>query len=111
MPPDRDAETIADMIAACRRVGRLIEGFDRNQFLGDERTQGAVIHQVLLLGEATKRLSVELQTAHAEIPWALIARTRDLLIHHYEIVDLHEVWKIAADDIPRLLTQLESVAR
>jgi uncharacterized protein with HEPN domain len=61
----------------------------------------------LILGEACKRLAPAFRESHGDVPWALIARTRDILIHHYEGVDLDEVWRIAARDVPSLLPKLE----
>ena len=37
----------------------------------------------------------------------MIAGMRDKLIHHYDAVDLEEVWKTAHDDVPGLLGILE----
>jgi uncharacterized protein with HEPN domain len=47
-----------------------------------------VLHQLLVIGEAVKRLSPELRSAHPKVPWKLIAGTRDKLIHFYEGVVL-----------------------
>jgi uncharacterized protein with HEPN domain len=49
-----------------------------------------------VIGEAVKRLSEDFRAAHPQVPWKLIAGTRDKLIHHYEGVDLEEVWTMVA---------------
>ena len=41
-----------------------------------------------------------------EVPWKLIAGTRDKLIHFYEGVDLEEVWKMVTSDLPELIRQI-----
>ena len=38
-------------------------------------------HQLMILGEATKRISPAYRAAHPEIPWRLMASTRDTLEH------------------------------
>jgi hypothetical protein len=43
------------------------------------------------MGEAVKRLSLDLRSQHPEIPWTL-AGMRDHLIHGYDVVDWEEVW-------------------
>jgi uncharacterized protein with HEPN domain len=55
------------------------------------KTQSAVLHQLLVIGEAVKRLSQDFRRDHPEIPFALIAGMRDKLIHEYDDVDLEEV--------------------
>jgi uncharacterized protein with HEPN domain len=58
-----------------------------------------------------KRLSEGFRASHPEIPWADMAGMRDVLIHDYDDVDLHEVWHTATVDIPRLIERLEPMTR
>ncbi len=57
------------------------------QFLKDSKTQSAVQHQILILGEAVKRLPQDIKDKYPNIPWKNIAGTRDVLIHCYEEAD------------------------
>lgn len=77
------------------------------QFLDDEKTVSAVLHQLMVLGQATKRVSDEYRTAHTDLPWRQIAGTRDRLIHGYDLVDLEIVWRTVTDDLPPLVAALE----
>jgi uncharacterized protein with HEPN domain len=80
------------------------------EFLGDAKTQSAVLHQLLIIGEAVKRMSPEFRAAHPEVPWRLIAGTRDKLIHFYEGVDLEEIWRMVTSDLPDLISRIEPLA-
>ncbi len=62
----RDDTTILDILNACRRVGDFLSGLNRDAFLQDHKTQSAVLHQLLLIGEATKRLSTEFRAMHRQ---------------------------------------------
>lgn len=83
---------------------------DRNAFLDDAKTQSAVLHQLLLLGEAVKRLTDDFRNAHLDVPWKQIAGMRDVLIHQYDVVDPEEVWVTVRDELPPFIARVERLA-
>ncbi|HFD40005.1 MAG TPA: DUF86 domain-containing protein, partial [Anaerolineae bacterium] len=97
---NRDEATLLDIARAARLVIEFRAGMGKDEFLWDVKTQSSILHQLMVMGEAVKRLSRDFCAAHPEIPWALIAGMRDKLIHGYDIVDLDEVWKTATTDVP-----------
>ena len=105
----RDETTVLDMVEAARLVMSFVQEMSQAVFLDDFKTQSAVLYQLIVIGEAVKRLSGEFRTQHTDIPWSLIAGMRDHLIHGYDIVDWNEVWKTVTRDVPDLLTKIESV--
>lgn len=103
----RDETILLDIARAARLIVEFKQGMDKSAFKKDIRTQSAILHQLMVVGEAAKRLSQDFRSGHPEIPWALIAGMRDKLIHGYDIVDLDEVWKTADADVPKLLSSIE----
>lgn len=103
----RDEGTLLDIAKAARAVLTFTQGLRKDQFLEDFKTQSAVLYQLIVIGEAVKRLSFELRQQHSEIPWILMAGMRDHLIHGYDVVDWDEVWRTATRDVPELLNKLE----
>lgn len=103
----QDEASLLDIARAARLTQEFCRGMTKGQFLKDLKTQSAVLHQLLILGEAVKRLSDDFRQRHTTVPWRLIAGMRDKLIHGYDSVDLNEVWKTASEDMPNLLNQLE----
>jgi len=74
----------------------------REEFLRTPHWQDAVIRQLEIIGEASKRLSPDVRATHPEVPWRRICGLRDVLIHDYMSVDLEAVWNIVQAGIPRL---------
>ena len=107
MSNNRDLASLLDICKAAQQVLKFKGNLDKTAFLQDDKTQSAILYQLLIIGEAVKRLSQELRQQHSEIPWSLMAGMRDNLIHEYDDVDLEEVWKTSAQDIPDLLAWLE----
>jgi uncharacterized protein with HEPN domain len=105
----RDEATLMDILKAARLVRSFVEGLDKASFLADIKTQSAALHQLLVLGEAVTRLTTEFRERHASIAWRQIAGMRNILIHHYDDVDLEEVWRTVSVDIPGLITSIELV--
>ena len=103
----RDDATLLDILKAGRLVVEFKGNLAKNAFLRDIKTQSAILHQLLVIGEAVKRLSEDFRAEHPEIPWIRIAGMRDKLIHQYDAVDLDEVWKTVTKDIAPLISFLE----
>lgn len=109
MRRERDDRAVAlDICEAARAVGRYLAGVDREAFVQDEKTQSAVILQILLIGEAAKKLSPTFRDRFPSVPWSEIMRMRDKLIHHYEGRDVELIWEVAQRDVPDLLLYLEA---
>ena len=89
----RDHQYVADILAACERVRAYIDGLNQAQFEDTPLVQDAVIRQIMVIGEATKRLSPAFTGARGDAPWANVAGMRDVLIHGYDGIDLGEVWR------------------
>lgn len=64
------------------------------EFRQDPKTQSAILHQITVMGEAVKRLSLAFLAQHPDIPWRQIAGMRDFLIHADNSVDLDTVWQV-----------------
>ena len=58
-----------DIAKAARKILQFKQGLDKAAFLADEKTQSVIVFQLLIAGEAVKRLSQELRSTHAGIPW------------------------------------------
>lgn len=101
-----DSVYIAHIIEALDKITRYIDGQTRDSFLQNSEKQDAVIRQLEIVGEATKRISTETREKNPEIPWSEMAGMRDKLIHDYIGVDLWIVWETAKSDVPEIKQML-----
>ena len=62
-----------------------------------------------LIGESASHISDEVRAANPDISWRMIVATRNQLIHGYLGIDNDTLWSIIKDDVPELLSLLQSL--
>lgn len=71
-------------------------------FLSDTRTQDAVLRNLQVLGESSKRLSSQVTNRFPKTNWKGIAGFRNVLVHDYLGVRMERVWQVLTEDLPPL---------
>jgi uncharacterized protein with HEPN domain len=68
--------------------------------------QYAVLHNLMIIGEAAARISPELQLKYPEVGWRVLTDLRNIVVHEYFGVDWNQVWEAATSKVPKLATQV-----
>ncbi|MCX6543473.1 MAG: DUF86 domain-containing protein [Acidobacteria bacterium] len=102
----RDDAALIDIVRFSRQVLVFLEDVALDGFLADKMLQAAVLYQMLIIGEASKRLSVAFRTSIRDVPWVKIGNLRKILTHDYDQVDLKRIWGIALAELPALIDRL-----
>jgi uncharacterized protein with HEPN domain len=105
---ERDRLFLGHVLGAIDDI-RSFTAEGRPGFMRDRKTQSAVVRQLEIIGEAVKQLSSETTARAPDVPWRLIAGTRDRLIHAYFAVNLDAVWAMVEQDLPPLRNQVEQL--
>ncbi len=100
---------IEHILQSIERIQSYITGLDQTAFTKNLVTQDAVVRQLEVIGEATKRVSKEFRSKYPDIPWSDMAGMRDILIHDYIDVDFNIVWKTASESIHNLKDLLKKL--
>jgi uncharacterized protein with HEPN domain len=109
---ERDvAVPLRHMRDAARRAVEIARSSTRAELDATRVETLALTRLIEVIGEASRRVPEEFRRAHPEIPWRLIAGTRDRLIHGYDEVDLDILWNIVAEQLPDLVARLDAVLR
>ena len=101
-----DLGYVADLINACQKIITFTDGYVEADFRQNELVCSAVAYQMIVLGEAAKRLSPETRETNRDVQWKYVVGMRDILSHKYNTINLGEVWRTARGDVPALLVQL-----
>src|ERR1035441_6951695 len=77
-----DRVYLEQILDSMGKIRLFVGGMDQAAFMGDQKTQSAVIMQMALIGELAKRVSESTKGAIV-VPWREIAGFRDRAIHDY----------------------------
>ncbi len=99
----RDQTSLIDINNAIRRILRYTEGISKSQLEINDEKLSAILYQITIIGEATKRISLTFRQQHPEIPWREMAGMRDVIVHEYDQLDLDVVWDVVENKLSQLL--------
>ena len=100
---------LADVENCLELIGTFIAGLDEGAFREDLRTVAAVERQFQIIGDAVKKVPMDVQTLAPEVPWSLLARFRDVITHLYFRVDVRELWNAASVEAPLILAAIREL--
>ncbi|MGK7894683.1 MAG: DUF86 domain-containing protein [Xenococcus sp. (in: cyanobacteria)] len=102
----RDQESLIDIENAIKRALRYTSNVSRSQLETNDEKLSAILYQITIIGEATKRLSESFRQQHPEIPWRQMAGMRDVIIHKYDQLDFDIVWDVVQNKLPVILDKI-----
>ena len=105
----RDEAILLDMLLAAREARKFATNLHFEEFQHDRKTQLAILKSIEIVGEAASRVSAVCKETYPEIPWSQIIGMRYRLVHVYFEFNLERVWETVQQDVPRLISQLESL--
>ena len=86
-----DLAYINHILNCIRKINKFSKGLTLKEFSNNELIQDAIIRNLEIIGEASKKISSETKKTRHEVPWKEIAGMRDKLIHDYLGVDVKVV--------------------
>jgi uncharacterized protein with HEPN domain len=98
-----------DILDAIEKIENYVEGLTFEEFSEDSKTVDAIVRNFEIIGEATKRIPLEIKEKYPQIPWKMMAGTRDKLIHEYFGVNLQVLWKAVKEDLPPVKRSIKSL--
>jgi uncharacterized protein with HEPN domain len=107
--PNRDRQALEDMLGAARKVLGYAQGTTRESLPLVPMRLDALLYEIVVLGEAARRLSSELRAAHPKVPWREIIGMRSVITHGYDQIDDDELWEVIERDLPDLMPKLEAI--
>ena len=81
---------IIDAAAKIQEFTQEITSYD--ELIKNDMLLSAVIRKFEIIGEAIKKVPIDIREKYNNIPWKNIAGARDRLIHSYDDIDYEILW-------------------
>ena len=103
----RDTGRLEDIRQYALNVETILKGVTFEEFVKDIKIYYSVMKNVEVIGEAANMLTRDFKEKHTELPWRLIVKMRNVLVHGYAQVSDTDLWQTATNDIRPLREQVE----
>ncbi|MBT9506217.1 DUF86 domain-containing protein [Rhodoferax sp.] len=109
---NRIPDYLDHMLEAAKQACDYVEGLTKEDFLGDKKTQQAVVLNLILIGEEAAKLLKEYETfanEHPRLPLRNMKGMRNRIAHGYFEINLDTVWETVKTALPQLIQQLPDI--
>lgn len=93
---------LEDILGSIDKIGKYVRRLDYEDFIQDDKTLDAVIRNLEIIGEASKKIPIGIRNKHSEIPWKRMAGLRNIITHEYFGIDFKIVWQIVKKNLPEV---------
>jgi len=105
----RDKILLQKILDEANIIAKLVEGFDCDSFVADEKTKRATCMTLINIGELVKLLSSETRQQNPDVPWRSIAGLRDVAVHGYMTLRMEDIWETVSVSLPTLKAQIDTI--
>jgi len=100
---------LEDILQSTNKILRYLESTDYEAFFGDEMKFDAVMRNLQVIGEAVKKIPLEIQENYPLVEWRKIAGLRDIIVHAYFGLEDAIIWDVVTNKVPLLKIQVEVI--
>jgi uncharacterized protein with HEPN domain len=101
---------LLDIHEACLWITDRVKGKTIDDYISDDELSYAIFWQLLVIGEALKRVLTFDPALEGKITDAgQIIAFRNRLIHGYDTLSYNLIWGVIIDDLPRLQREIDAL--
>jgi uncharacterized protein with HEPN domain len=107
LPSRNAALCFGEILRSIQRIADFIGPMSFEQYSVDEKTASAVERQLLIVTEASIRLSDEDRELCPGVEWQDMRNLGNRIRHAYHDIDNELIWNIVHEDLPELKRKVE----
>ncbi|WP_017293087.1 HepT-like ribonuclease domain-containing protein [Geminocystis herdmanii] len=100
---------LTDIITSIDKIKKYTLNLSYDQLLEDEKTLESIIYNLMIIGEATKKIPPEIRIKYKQIEWQKIAGLRDFIAHVYFSININIVWNIVQTKLDDLRICIQEI--
>ncbi|MFW5704511.1 MAG: DUF86 domain-containing protein [Nanoarchaeota archaeon] len=100
---------IKDILEQINVIKEFTESFSFEEFKNDKKTIYAVTRALEIIGEAASNIPEEIRKKYNEIPWQVIRKFRNVIVHKYWGVEIDVEWDIIKEKLDILEKQIKEI--
>ena len=93
---------VEHVLEAIEKIELYLKGLTLETFSQNDMIFDAVVREIMIIGEASNRITDDFQKQYTDIPWHKVISMRNVLIHDYFEVDKELVWETCKKNLPEL---------
>lgn len=105
----QDKVYLHHILEAVAQIEEYVAGVSEEAFFRERLIQDAVVRQLEVVGEASRRLSEDFRMRQDQVPWHAIIGMRNRIAHDYLNVDLQIVWEVVQNDLSVLKKEISDL--
>ena len=104
-------EYLSDILTAIEAIETNISDLTFEEFTADTNRVKAVVLDLVVIGEASNHIPVDIQARAPGVEWAKIIGLRNMIVHGYWLLNTRAIWETARHDVPVLREQIEALIK
>jgi uncharacterized protein with HEPN domain len=105
----REELYLHDIIEASKAIEKYLLNVEKSTFMASDLLQSAVLHKLMIIGEACSKVPKDLRDKYPKVEWKQIIGFRNIAVHAYFSVNLDIVWKAATVESKILSQQIAEI--
>ncbi len=101
---------IDDILRSIEKIENYTKNMSYEDFIKSDMSIDAVIRNLEIIGEASKKIPIDIKKRYSEVEWSKITGLRDILIHEYFGVNSKILWDVIANKIPKLKISIKKMS-
>jgi len=100
---------LKDIITSIYKIKKYTFNLTYEEVLEEEKTIESVVYNLMIIGEATKKIPPEIRIKYSQIEWQKISGLRDFIAHAYFSININIVWNVIHQKLDNLKLCIEEI--